>query len=678
MEHLLGKGIDRVIQGLNNRRIKKWGAGAAPFHTRGHLKRFSVLASMISARELRVVDIKGDVRPAPYRPVIKKMSHPALLPEHGFGWSDGETLFLPVSIVDMPSCKEQQELAKLLVFFLSAQIKWGSLRQDSSNRTILERDRPLADIYWILENVRLSCLLHNNFPGIFRSWRAITEHLSGRRPRADQINRAEQRMEEFLKESLASAPSASPPTTAPLESLHLAGKIRERWLGEGITFKRYRGMVPFTPWGRLIPGRIKSGLDPDTVPGARKDPERARDLRGPGKAETDTRNKYMARKERVDEKENEQGLMLNIYDKILSWAQFVNVRRPFDDEPEKENEKKADEMEELTIAEVRRSTSSFLDADLEKGEDFSEEPMEGESGSGKVYIYPEWDYRKQGYLQGFSTVKETETCGSNKDFFCSVLVRKRGLVKEVRRKFEALTPASKLVKRQLEGDSIDIDALVESIADLAARRQPDERLYTAYKRTERDLSALFLVDLSMSTDSWVGDRRIIDHEKEALIILCEALEKLRDRYAIYGFSGRTRKDCRFFHIKGFAEAYTEKIKGRIGGLISYHYTRMGPAVRHATHILESESSRARLLFLISDGKPNDVDIYEGRYGIDDTRMAIKEAQSEGIIPFCLTVDSRAHEYLPRLFGSGNYAVVSGADRLTKTLPELYARIIQKL
>ena len=182
----------------------------------------------------------------------------------------------------------------------------------------------------------------------------------------------------------------------------------------------------------------------------------------------------------------------------------------------------------------------------------------------------------------------------------------------------------------------------------------------------------------MSTDGWVGGAKIIDHEKESLIILCEALKKLRDRYAIYGFSGKSRKGCRFYRVKGFAENYGDGVKKRIGGLIPYSYTRMGPAIRHAAAILSKEQARTRLLFILSDGKPNDVDVYEGRYGVEDTRKAVKEAESKGITPFCLTVDTGAGDYLPRLFGRGNYAVVPGVDMLAKKLPELYARIIHKL
>ncbi len=277
-----------------------------------------------------------------------------------------------------------------------------------------------------------------------------------------------------------------------------------------------------------------------------------------------------------------------------------------------------------------------------------------------------------------SRLSEFIAAGAGAEAVDNILREKKRVIKEVTRKFEAITPAATLKSRQLDGDFIDFNAAVEAFSDFEAGKTPDDRLYASYTRNDRDIAVLFLVDLSMSTDGWVDGRRIIDHEKEALVILCEAMLKLRDRHAIYGFSGKTARDCRFYHIKGFNENYGSIVKERIGSLIPYHYTRMGPAIRHAAGILKNESSKVRLLFMLSDGKPNDIDAYEGRYGLEDTRMAIKEAEREGIIPFCLTVDNKAQEYLPRLFGKGNYAVASRADKLARRLPDLYARIIRQL
>ncbi len=680
MEHLVGKGIDKAIQYFYSRRMEKWGADKAPYLLSGRVRRFGILASMAAGKTIRAACIKGDTPPRPYLQTLNKMGHPAILADHGFGWSDGETVFLPLTMADMPDMERQEKLTRLLLFFLSSQIHFHTLKTALTNRTLLEEDRLIADIYWIIENIRITSIIKDAFPGVFRDWEDLVKYLLNRRPGPKHINRAEVRIEEFLKDSINGTLSGASVSSNSEESLRMAQAVKESWHVSGVPLKKYRGMVPFTPWGKLIPGRIKEGsFDTEDLCVAEDATSDAVQMTAAEKsaAKSETKKRYAAKKTNVDEEQCKQGLTLNIYDKLLSWADFVNVSRPFDDDPEDDAGGKADSMEELTTAEVRKTTRSFFDADLEKAEDYSAATAR-EIDTKKVFFYPEWDYRKGTYKPDASRLSEYIAAGTGTQIVDEILKEKRGLIKEVTRKFETITHASALRNRQLEGDFIDFNAAVEAFSDYEAGKTPSDRLYAAYTRNERDISVLFLVDLSMSTDGWVADHRIIDHEKEALVILCEAMRKLQDRYAIYGFSGKTARDCRYYHIKGFNEIYGNRVRERIGSLIPYHYTRMGPAIRHAANILKKESSRVRLLFLLSDGKPNDLDAYEGRYGLEDTRMAIKEAERDGIIPFCLTVDNNAGEYLPQLFGRGNYVVVSGADRLTKSLPDLYARIIRHL
>ncbi|MCC6543293.1 MAG: VWA domain-containing protein [Nitrospirae bacterium] len=680
MEHLVGKGIDKAIQYLYSRRMEKWGAGKAPFLLTSHLRRFGILASMAAGKSMRAACIKGDTPPRPYLQTLNKMAHPAILTDHGFGWSDGETVFLPLSMVDMPDMERQEKLTRLLLFFLASQIRLNTLKTALTNRTLLEQDRLIADLYWIIDNIRITSFIKDAYPGVFRDWEDIVKYLLSRRPGPQHTNRAEWRIEEFLKESLIGTLSGVQVSSGSEDSLGMAQAIKKSWQDAGLLMKKYRGMVPFTPWGKLIPGRIKEGFfNHEEIYATDASSTDAEQTAAKEKSETksEKRNRYAAKKTTVDEEQNEQGLALNIYDKLLSWADFVNVTRPFDDDPDEDSGEKADNMEELTTAEVRKTTTSVFDADIEKADDYSAASAR-EIDTKKVFLYPEWDYRKGTYIKDASRLSEFIAAGAGAEAVDAILRDKKGVIKEVTLKFEAITPAATLKSRQLDGDFIDFNAAVEAFSDYEAGITPSDRLYATYTRNERDISVLFLVDLSMSTDGWVGDHRIIDHEKEALVILCEAMSKLRDRHAIYGFSGKTTRNCRYYHIKGFNETYGNTVRERIGSLIPYHYTRMGPAIRHATSKLQKETSRVRLLFLLSDGKPNDLDAYEGRYGLEDTRMAIKEAEREGIIPFCLTVDSNAREYLPGLFGKGNYVVVSGADKLTKRLPDLYARIIQQL
>lgn len=681
MEHLLAKGVDRAIQFVHGKRMDAWKGEGAPFAIEGNLRRFSALASMVAGRELEVSEIRGDTPPRPYWPVVYRMAHHALLPEHGFGWSDGETLFFPVSVVEMPDEASREELTKALLFFLSFQARCGTLETARTNRPLLESDRLVADLFWIIENSRLYWEILSEYPGVVRSWAAMAGYLLERRPAQRYLTQPEKKVEEFLKETIGAAfSSASRPASASsAESLRHAVELKGKWVEEGLKAAKYRAMVPFFPWGKLIPGRIKGGEPIFNASGKAgkqaQDPSSENERPGgkPGKSA-----RYAGRREEVDEKANENGLTLNIYDKILSWAEFVNVRRPFDDDPDEDAGKKADECEELSVSELSRRTSNTFNASIEKEDAYTSGGEDEDASVEETFYYPEWDYKRRAYRPDYSRLIEAAITGEDAGFCERVLREKSGLVKEVTRNLEMLSPAVRLAGRQTDGTSIDLNAAVDAIADLEAGLTPDDRLYSSFVKTERDLSALFLVDLSMSTDGWAGGAKIIEHEKESLVVLCEALKKLRDRYAIYGFSGKTRKGCRFYRVKGFSENYGEGVKKRIGGLIPYSYTRMGPAIRHAAAILSKEEARTRLLFILSDGKPNDVDVYEGRYGVEDTREAIKEAEREGITPFCLTVDTGGADYLPRLFGRGNYAVVPGVDMLAKKLPELYAKIIHKL
>lgn len=647
------------------------------------LRRFTTLATLLSATPVRVVDLRGDVRPKPYAPILHKMAHPAILPEHGFAWSDTETIFLPVSVVDMDSIKAQEELVRYMVFFLSAQIKHGTLGFAYEKRNLLTYDTALADIFWILENTRLFYIIQNEFPALFRNWEEMYKHLLTRRPKPGLLRACERKVEEFFVSSLRDTKNSAH-QSGPDGSLKAAQKLKEEWKAEGITFKGYRAIVPFAPWGRVVPEKIKPPLHKQATEGPADSITTSmsnnddNDKDGNESNEKDDRSRYMATKEEIDEEACEEGLILNIYDKILSWAEFVNVSRPFDDDPDEESDKKADQLEELTTAETERSAGTSFNADLEREAAPIEEPSETLAPVAEVFTYPEWDYQKKITREDYSRLTQRYAETVESDFVEKLLDEKKGLVKNIRRKFELITPHTHSVSRQMDGDHIDIDAAVEALVNMKSGKEAGEKLYISSRKTERDLSTLFLVDLSMSTDAWVKDKRIIDHEKEALVILCEAMEVLGDRYAIYGFSGKTRGNCAYFSVKDFDEKYNNTVRKRIGSLIPYQYTRMGPAVRHSTYLLNKESSRAKLLFLISDGKPNDMDAYEGRYGVEDTRMAIREAEREGITPFCLTVDSRSNEYLPRIFGAGNYTVLANVERLTKKLPELYARMVRSL
>jgi nitric oxide reductase NorD protein len=247
--------------------------------------------------------------------------------------------------------------------------------------------------------------------------------------------------------------------------------------------------------------------------------------------------------------------------------------------------------------------------------------------------------------------------------------------RRIRNQFEALMPAKVWFKGQFDGDELDLDACVDFTAERMNGKSPERGLYRAHRYRDRDLSCLLLADLSLSTDAWINNEgRVIDTIRDTLFLFSEALSATGDRFALYGFSSRKRDNVRIHLLKAFNEAYNANIRGRIQAIKPGFYTRMGAAIRHATRTLATQSTGQRLLLLLTDGKPNDLDIYEGRYGIEDTRVALHEARQQGLRPFCVTIDEKANSYLPHLFGPSGYVVIRKPSELPRELPLLYAQI----
>lgn len=285
-------------------------------------------------------------------------------------------------------------------------------------------------------------------------------------------------------------------------------------------------------------------------------------------------------------------------------------------------------------------------------------------------IYDEWDFRRRHYRRNWCVLRERDVHPGDAGYVDVVLRKFAPQVYQLKRTFEALREERRRVRRETFGDEIDFDALVESRADLRRGLELPERLFVQHRHDERDLAALFMVDMSGSTKGWVNDA-----ERESLVMLCEALEVLGDRYAIYGFSGATRQRCELYRVKRFDEPYDQRVKRRIAGIIPLDYTRMGPALRHAARLLAEVDARTKLLVTLSDGKPDDYsDEYRGEYGVQDTRQALLEAKRLGIHPFCITIDREAREYLPRMYGEVNYALVDNVARLPLKVADIYRRL----
>jgi nitric oxide reductase NorD protein len=286
-----------------------------------------------------------------------------------------------------------------------------------------------------------------------------------------------------------------------------------------------------------------------------------------------------------------------------------------------------------------------------------------------AFLYNEWDYERQNYRKNWTVLRELDVSPVEDNFVGDTLIKYRGLTASLRRTFEALRGEDKLLKKQPYGENVDIDALVEACADTTMGLEMSDRLFTKKHKLERDIAVMFMVDMSGSTKGWINDA-----ERESLVLLCESLETLGDRYAIYGFSGMTRKRCEVYRVKRFDEPYDATVRGRISGIKPKDYTRMGVTIRHLCHLLGEVEARTKLLITLSDGKPDDYDTYRGAYGIEDTRQALIEARRDGIHSFCITIDTEAKDYLPHMYGAVNYTVIDEVRKLPLKVSDIYRRL----
>ena len=289
-------------------------------------------------------------------------------------------------------------------------------------------------------------------------------------------------------------------------------------------------------------------------------------------------------------------------------------------------------------------------------------------------LYPEWDYRRAAYLPDYCRVLATEAPETGEIWAPDEAIRRQ--VRKVRRQFEALRPRRELVRAQPDGHDLDLDALVRARCDLRAGSGGLDRVHVAMRPEGHDLAVTLLVDVSLSTDAWVDGHRVLDVEKQALLVLAHGLSACGDHHSILTFTSRRRSWVRIETAKAFGEPMSAAVERRIGALKPGYYTRIGAAVRHAAADLAGQPQHKKLLIVLTDGKPNDIDHYEGRFAVEDTRKAVQEARRMGAAVFGVTIDAAAQSYFPTLFGRGGYAIVGNVGRLPTALPAIYRQLTQ--
>ena len=370
--------------------------------------------------------------------------------------------------------------------------------------------------------------------------------------------------------------------------------------------------------------------------------------------------------EQIDDKHETDGFLAFLPESLMSIFEQVNVDRCEDDSFDEDALYHAEDLDEVTIGKKQANLSARIKMDLELQVDETIiYPL------GKGHYVDEWDYKKGDYLPKYARILPQVTLN-----VVPIELPKRltKTVRKIHRELDLLKLDRIKNDRLPYGDEIDIDSWIEytSHQDKSMHHQ---KFYTTYERKSRDMATLLLADISLSTEGGITQEvRIIDVIKDSLMVFSEALEKLEDKFAIYTFSSLQNKKVYFHIIKNFKDKYNDLIRGRIDTIKPEYYTRMGAAIREATKILDKQQSANKLLLIVSDGKPNDEDRYDGRYGIEDTKKAIEEIKKKGITPFCITVDLDAKEYLSYLFGRDGYAVVRDGQKLPKILTDVYINL----
>ncbi|MDP3587900.1 MAG: VWA domain-containing protein [Sulfuricurvum sp.] len=370
--------------------------------------------------------------------------------------------------------------------------------------------------------------------------------------------------------------------------------------------------------------------------------------------------------EQIEDKKETDGLLLFLPESIMSLMEQVRVDRQENDSYDEDALYNAEDLEEITLGQKDANLSARIKMDL----DISANSVE-EYPLGKGHFIDEWDYKKEVYLKNYVCIKPIISLHTQP---IELPKRLQKMMRRIQSELD-LMELDRIKRDNLPyGDEINIESWIDYKGHQNRSNHP-QRFFQTYERKIRDMSTLILADVSLSTEAGITQEiRVIDMIQDALMVFSESLHRLQDRFAIYTFSSIKNTKVNFHIIKNFKEKYSDDVRGRIHAIKPGYYTRMGAGIRESAKILAKQQSANKLLLILSDGKPNDVDRYDGRYGIEDTKKAIEEVKKKGITPFCITIDIDAKEYLPYLFGRNSYAVIRDAKKLPKVLPEIYMNL----
>ena len=559
-----------------------------------------------------------------------------------YAYTDSETIYLPRVVSLLDTKEDNFTLYKATLTMLWAQTRYGTFRhQPLQQLNKYENSVHAIKLYHALESARLEACIERQLPGLFRRMLQLRQKVGMHYPDALQ----------------AAITALSRKSATAADSLHWVETLYEQPLQ---LVECYQGSFRLHEVEKVTAARIEK----EKALLRLKLAELVEELTPEDSAVAREDRKLGIREKVSSDEDNENDILEpGTYDITLDDVPMVPP----------ESVRKLLTSIQLDLSQIpdeylTPAGDGEYDPALFQSPD-PDEVWQGTYHEEGAEFYDEWDVRRDHYRKGWCVQREKEVKPVYDDFVRDTLKKHHGLVERLRKTFEAMRDEDRLLKRQVDGDDVDIDALVEAMADTLDGSEMTDRLFMRMHRNERNIAVAFMVDMSGSTRGWINEA-----ERESLLLLCEALELLGDRYAIYGFSGNTRKKCELYRVKTFEEKYTPEVQARIAGIEPQDYTRMGVTIRHLTSLLKQQEAKTRMLITLSDGKPDDIDHYRGEYGIEDTRKALIEAKYAGIHPFCITIDEHGQDYLPHMYGAVNYTVVDDVASLPLKVSDIYRKL----
>ena len=374
----------------------------------------------------------------------------------------------------------------------------------------------------------------------------------------------------------------------------------------------------------------------------------------------------------IDQKQMEDAVLQHQFEKVETAEEFGGNFRDMDGDDDLEDHSNAlDEVNMKHTVRVDDTAHSVYQAEFTENTTIAESAEH--DSSGHHITYDEWNYKDRSYKEDFCKVYPKTQLQTDVSYYKKTLNDNRSTLAGLRKMLTTVNNRYQQQRRQTQGEEFDIDAITDLFIDVKSGHTPSEKIYLSKRKKEKDLSILLLLDVSLSSDGYAAGNRVIDVEKQVSILFGEILDEFNIDFSIDCFYSKTRNHSTYLTLKGFDDDWNTA-KHRVGAVEPSGYTRIGAALRHSGALLDKRDTKNKWVILISDGKPNDYDKYEGKYGINDVKQALRELNERQINSYALAIEAQAKYYLPQMFGQNHYQILTTPVELLQSLVQLYEKI----